>query len=575
MKIHALFACFMLFFGLRSTAQGLVIDTILPNTSFLSTVDSIEAFTQSSYSTFPALGLQGGIIMDPFNVYRPLGGLIHPLSLADQPIRFTALPLLGFAYAFGTQGSQHLKFSYAQAFKYGWLLNVHYQGHGANGFVRNNAWKQRDYRVDVAKLSKRYQTKLTLEGLVDNRQFSGGIQVDSLAGSFPLPLLPVRKDSCSANLRIQRISMQQAFNFRKDSLRFFGLVHQSNLSSKTRLYGEQDTLAGLYNTIFFDSTSTLDRYELVSTVNRVGLGLSNKRLSVNTMVLGEYWRMRMAGFQHDTLELGFSSELHYMISSWKLAASFEHRLIGAFGASRFELTAKGNIFKKHQLRVSYFQGSLAPDVYQRFYYGNALHYQLATPELQGLIQANATLNGTLFGIDYELQVRGLSTQGVYQFQNEQWDASTENSSKRLLQGAVSLSKSFRGFSVSPNVRYLLMENSVFPTLITGASIGYNGFITKTKNLYLFSKVSYQFYNRYLPLSFDPLLSQVNLIPTATVDNSYHNLSATVGFKVKTFRFFVSGANLGSLWMNAAQPLYEHLPIPSWQLQVGLIWEFWN
>ena len=565
----------MLFFGLRSTAQGLVIDTILPNTSFLSTVDSIEAFTQSSYSTFPALGLQGGIIMDPFNVYRPLGGLIHPLSLADQPIRFTALPLLGFAYAFGTQGSQHLKFSYAQAFKYGWLLNVHYQGHGANGFVRNNAWKQRDYRVDVAKLSKRYQTKLTLEGLVDNRQFSGGIQVDSLAGSFPLPLLPVRKDSCSANLRIQRISMQQAFNFRKDSLRFFGLVHQSNLSSKTRLYGEQDTLAGLYNTIFFDSTSTLDRYELVSTVNRVGLGLSNKRLSVNTMVLGEYWRMRMAGFQHDTLELGFSSELHYMISSWKLAASFEHRLIGAFGASRFELTAKGNIFKKHQLRVSYFQGSLAPDVYQRFYYGNALHYQLATPELQGLIQANATLNGTLFGIDYELQVRGLSTQGVYQFQNEQWDASTENSSKRLLQGAVSLSKSFRGFSVSPNVRYLLMENSVFPTLITGASIGYNGFITKTKNLYLFSKVSYQFYNRYLPLSFDPLLSQVNLIPTATVDNSYHNLSATVGFKVKTFRFFVSGANLGSLWMNAAQPLYEHLPIPSWQLQVGLIWEFWN
>jgi hypothetical protein len=72
-----------------------------------------------------------------------------------------------------------------------------------------------------------------------------------------------------------------------------------------------------------------------------------------------------------------------------------------------------------------------------------------------------------------------------------------------------------------------------------------------------------------------MLSQVNLTPTGTVDNSYHNLSATVGFKVKTFRFFVSGANLGSLWMNSAQPLYEHLPIPSWQLQVGLVWEFWN
>jgi hypothetical protein len=575
MKIHALIACFVLFFGLSSLAQGLAVDTILPNTSFLSTVDSIEAFTQSSYATVPALGLQGGVYMDPFKVYRPSGGLIYPLSLSDQPLRFTALPLLGFAYAFGTQGSQHLKFSYAQAFKHGWLLNVHYTGHGANGFVRNNAWKQRDYRFDVAKQSERYQTKLTLEGLVDNRQFSGGIQIDSLAGSFPLPLLPVRKDSCSANLRIQRISMQQSFNFLKDSSRFFGLIHQSNLSSTKRLYAEQDTLAGLYNTIFFDSTSTLDRFELVSTLNRVGLSLSNKGFSINAMLLGEYWRMRMAGFEHDTLELGFRSELNYVISSWKLGASVDHRLIGAFGSTRFELTAKGNIFKNHQLRVSCFQGSVAPDVYQRFYYGNTLHFQLATPELQRLIQVNTSLNGTLFGIDYELQVKGLSTQGVYQFQNQQWDASTENSSKRLIQGGLSLSKSFQGFSVSPNVRYLVMENSVFPSVITGASVGYNGFITKSKNLYLFSKISYQFYNRYLPLSLVPMLSQVNLTPTGTVDYSYHNLAATVGFKVKTFRFFVSGANLGSLWMNAAQPLYEHLPIPSWQLQVGLVWEFWN
>ncbi|MEY3048794.1 MAG: hypothetical protein RL365_832 [Bacteroidota bacterium] len=565
----------MLFFGLSSLAQGLAIDTILPNTSFLSTVDSLEAFTQSSYATLPSQGLQGGVFIDPYKVYLPSGGLMHPLSLSDKALRFTALPLLGFAYAFGSQGSQHMKFSYAQAFKYGWLLNVQYIGHGANGFVRNNAWKQRDYRVDVAKLSKRYQTKLTLEGLVDNRQFSGGIQVDSFAGSFPLPLLPVRKDSCSTNLRIQRVSMQQTFNFLKDSSRFFGLIHQSNLSSTKRLYAEQDTLAGLYNTIFFDSTSTLDRFELVSTLNRVGLSLSNKGFSINAMLLGEYWRMRMAGFQHDTLELGFRSELNYAISTWKLGASVDHRLIGAFGSTRFELTAKGNIFKNHQLRVSCFQGSVAPDVYQRFYYGNTMHYQLATPELQRIIQVNNSLNGTLFGIDYELQIKGLSTQGVYQFQNQQWDASTENSSKRLIQGAVSVSKSFKGFSVSPNVRYLVMKNSVFPSVITGASVGYNGFITKSKNLYFFSKVSYQFYNRYLPLSLVPMLSQVNLTPTGTVDYTYHNLAATVGFKVKTFRFFVSGANLGSLWMNSAQPLYEHLPIPNWQLQVGLVWEFWN
>jgi len=125
------------------------------------------------------------------------------------------------------------------------------------------------------------------------------------------------------------------------------------------------------------------------------------------------------------------------------------------------------------------------------------------------------------------------------------------------------------------VRYLALKNSIFPTLITGASIGYNGYITKTKNLFLFSKITYQYYNRYVPLSIDPQLFHVQLVPLNSTGFSYHNLSATVGFKVKTFRFFVSGSNLGSFWMNQSQPLYDHYPIPSWQLNVGLIWEFWN
>lgn len=575
MKIHALIACFMVCFGLKTMAQGMAVDTILPNSSFLSTVDSIEAFTQSSYATVPALGLQHGVFMDPFIAYRPFGTLFYPNALSEQPIRFTALPLLGFAYAFGTQGSQHMKFSYAQAFKKGWLLNVRYQGHGSNGFIRNNAWKHREYRFDVAKRTNRYQLKLSLNGMKDNRQFSGGIQVDSLAGSFPLALLPVRKDSCSVSWGIQQISWQQSFNFLKDSVRFFGLVHQSSLNSKRRVYGEQDTLAGIYNSIYYDSTNTLDQYELVSTVNRVGLSVSNTNFSINAMLLGDYWRMRMEGFQHDTLELGVCSALNYSINSWKLGASFEHRLIGSFGASRFELSAKGTLFKNHQLRIRYLQGRVAPDVYQRFYYGNTAHYQLNTPELQDVIQANIFLSGPILGLNYELEINGLSTQGVYQFQNNQWDASTENSNKKFLQTTLSISKTVHGFSLCPSVRYLAMKNSVFPTLITGASIGYNGFVSKSKNLFLFSKVSYHYFNRYLPLSFDPQLSLINLTPMGTVDYSYQALSATVGFKVKTFRFFVSGANLGSLWMNRTQPIYQHVPIPSWQLQLGLIWEFWN
>lgn len=556
-------------------AQGLVIDTILPNTSFVSTVDSIEDFTQSSRSVFPALGLQGGVFIDPLTAYQPMGQLLHPWVLSEQPMRFTALPLLGFAYAFGTQGSQHMKFSYAQAFNHGLLLNVYYQGHGSNGYLRNNAWKQRNYRFDLAKISKRYQSKLSLEGLVDNRQFAGGVQVDSTAGSFPLSLLPVRKDSCSANWRIQRISWYQSLNFLSDSIRFMGVQLRNSITSKRKVYGEEDTLAGLYQSIYFDSSATLDRYEYVTTRNQVGIGFSKQKFSISASALAEYWRIRMAGYQHDTLELGLVGAVSFRVNQWKAHAQVEQNFIGGFGASRVSLGVEGKFHYQHLFRINMIAGTIAPDVIQRFYYGNTLQYQQGSPTLQRIVQLNARLKGSMMGIDYEFQVRGLLTNGVYQFNGSVWDPSAENSSRRMLEGVVCLSKTIRGFSFSPSVRYLALKNSIFPTLITGASVGYNGYITKTKNLFLFSKIAYQYYNRYVPLSIDPQLFHVQLAPLNSTGFSYHNLSATVGFKVKTFRFFISGSNLGSFWMNQSQPLYDHYPIPSWQLNVGLIWEFWN
>ena len=556
-------------------AQGFVIDTILPNTSFLSTVDSIEDFSQSSRSVFPSMALQGGIFMDPFNVYRPLGGFIHPLDLSDQPMRFTALPLLGFAYAFGTQGSQHIKFSYAQAFKHGLLLNVHYQGHGSNGYLRNNAWRQRNYRFDLAKISKRYQTRLSLEGLADHREFSGGIQVDSLAGSFPLPLLPVRKDSCSATWRIQRISWNQSLNFLSDSVRFLGLQMRNSITSKQKVYGEEDTLSGLYQNIYFDSSATFDRYEWVSTRNQVGIGFSKQKFSISASALAEYWRMRMAGNQQDTLELGLVGTASFSLNQWKARAHVEQNVIGGFGASRISVELEGKIHNQHAFRFYALTGNIAPDVIQRFYYGNTLQYQLSSPSLQRIAQLNASIKGTLIGIDYEFQVRGMVTNGVYQYNGLVWNPSVDNSSKKMLEGGVYVSKTIRGFSISPCVRYLALKSAVFPTLITGASVGFNGYIAKTKNLFLFSKITYHYYNRYQPLSLDPQLSQLIVNPSGTTAYAYHNLSATVGFKVKTFRFFISGSNLGSFWMNQDQPLYDHHPIPSWQLNLGLIWEFWN
>lgn len=575
MKIHAFLACFILFFGPNCLAQGILIDTILPNTSFLSNVDSIEHFTNSSRSTFPLLDLQGGVFNDPVVVYRPLGVLMYPSTFSEKPIRFTALPLLGFAYGFGTQGSQHLKFAYAQSYQHGWIMNINYEGHGANAYLRNNAWKRRDYSFDIARISGRFKSKLTFEGLVDQRQFSGGIEMDSLAESFPLALLPVRKDSCNSNWRMQRFSLQQSIDLLDDSTRFLGIIHRSAIGFQKRVYGEQDTLFGIYPNIFYDSINTLDRYERVNTTHQLGMGFSGTNFSVSAAMLGDYWRMRMAGAQHDTLEIGVLSDFSVNIGSWLFSAQLAQNILGGFGAIQIGLNAKGSIWKKHQLHISAFQGNLAPDVLQRYYYGNTLQYQMQNPGLQGLLQMKALMHGSFSGFLYELQFDGLRTQDVYQFNGMSWVQNSSESSRSLAVLKFSLKKSISGLVISPMVSYLIMKNSVLPSLVTGGSVGYDGFVSKTKNLYLFSKVNYQFINKYSPLSFDPRLLVLDLIPSESTLFSYHNVSATIGFKVKTFRLFVSGANLGSFWMNRSQLLYTHFPIPSWQLNVGLIWEFWN
>jgi len=283
----------------------------------------------------------------------------------------------------------------------------------------------------------------------------------------------------------------------------------------------------------------------------------------------------MMGSQRDTLELGLNGVLNFQGSNWKAKLSAEQNISGAFKAFDYNGHLLVSLGHNHTLNVKGGYAALAPDVFQRTYLGNTLQYQLLNPQLQQVVSASLLLDGKVFGLDYSLKISGLNTKGVYQFTGLIWQNQSNISSQQLLVGSGSINKLWKGLRIGVLAQVLLQQNAVFPASTVGVNLGYSGYITKSKSLYFFSSVNYRYISGYKPLS---ILPQLSLISLSTQGNSVydlHSLTMLIGFKVKTFRFFFSGANIGTLWMPKDQPLYDHLPIPSFQLQVGISWEFWN
>jgi hypothetical protein len=60
-----------------------------------------------------------------------------------------------------------------------------------------------------------------------------------------------------------------------------------------------------------------------------------------------------------------------------------------------------------------------------------------------------------------------------------------------------------------------------------------------------------------------------------VNAGYLNAQFNVALEVKTFRFFVNVANLGSYWNNPQIATVQGYPFPTMQIRLGLTWDFFN
>lgn len=556
------------------------IDSLKPAHRIQGNEDTLDYFLHSSSSILPGLGIQGTPFLDPFQIYQAQGSFLHSLTRQTSPMFFTALPYLGFAYGFGTQGSQHLHFDYFQAFRHNWLLNGTITSNGSNGFLRNNAWSSKLYSLKLQHVGSFYSMELSIQNSAESRQFSGGLINDSSALQFPLGLLPVLKDSCRSEWRVQNYKLSHRFDiFGSDSLRFLGIYLNHGLEAQNRKYFEQDTLWGLYPVIYGDSSSTSDRFEKVSALNDFGFRFQNSSLDVAAGMNTSYWRMRMGGNQRDTLELDLNATIKFERNKFELRTDFSKNLFGNFGQWYATSSFKTSFSNRFCVKLNSFLGNVSPNPLQRMYYGNTLNYSLNGIGLQRINHVRIAFEYNTPNFEYCLQSRFLGTNEVYIFSDTSWNNSTSISSIKLVDFLASVSYEYKALKIKPFFSYLVQsELSRFtPKMSVGARFNVNGTLLKSKKLNYFLSLqgSYAMQYKVATLNYNMGILDVRTSALGTESLDYSNISMTFGIKVKTFRFFVNGNNLGVFWMDKSQNIFSNYTIPSWQLKCGITWDFWN
>ncbi|MCR9174351.1 MAG: hypothetical protein NXI10_17780, partial [bacterium] len=188
-------------------------------------------------------------------------------------MRYSSLPHLGFAYSFGSQGTQFLHLRYTQAFLYGFKLNLDYDRMTGAGLLRNSDFSSDNVRLRVQRDGLRYSMKFAGSFQSNLVSHPGGITTDTTVDvntllGLGLEFVPVQK-TANSETRMATAELQNFLNFTSDSLNHFGLVTKHRYEIINRKYFENNGGASIegYSMLNYDSTQTQDVWNHPSIAN--------------------------------------------------------------------------------------------------------------------------------------------------------------------------------------------------------------------------------------------------------------------------------------------------------------------
>jgi hypothetical protein len=559
------------------TAFNQHVDTVKSIHRTGGSLDTLSITTQAFQSAF--FISPNSTILSPFQLYAANGSTLHTLKVKELPLLFSALPHLGFSYAFGAQGSQRLKVDFQESFKHGILVNLNFDKSKGNGFLRNDDFSFQQFNAHILRTGERYSADLQTGKELIARSWSNGLTSPNPIPNIDLSLQSVQKENAHSDQTLSFVRLQHRFDFDKDSTKGFGLLARHEFHESKREYQEFDSLTTWYQNVFWDLDSTQDRFRERTLTNDVGIFLDRSQLNLQSALSYRIRNWHDKLLYHDTTELWWRNDFSYRTSKFQLEHRDAFNILGAgnglTSSSKITLPFSFlHVFVEHKL------SSTLPELMQRNYFSNNVQYQLNSLENQWNQSVRLSAIKKISSIQLEAGYQALQFRNVYVFDQMAgtWrnDQSASEGNGQSVQ--FSASWTYKGLQIKPEYRWIHFSSGLNfqPQHQSSLHVQWKGGVFKAKKLRMLFATDAQYLSSFQQILFNPQMGVFDLIQSnPTTIQGYMNLSFTTALEVETFRFFVRVDNIGSFWVPSTTAFVSHYAFPSMQIKIGLTWDFWN
>jgi hypothetical protein len=506
-----------------------------------------------------------------------------------KPLTFSALPHLGFGYGFGAQGAQRIRVDYEQAFAHRVLFNLRYDRWQRTGFIRADDLRYSQLQLNLYQTGKRHEVLLHFGNVSDDRQWAGGLVSYTALGSIAMDLLPVVKESSRTQKNAYHTSLDFRYRLFGDSLRSVNLATQHQYQLQKRLYLEEGPLGTFYPQTYFSPDSCADVFDQHLLENRVGLQVQRPGLEWNSQIGLRQRLWSDALTQYDTLEVNWHNHLQLKRAAHYLAHQNEFNVSGAAQGWHANSTYRW-AQKNRKVAVEHRYANEWPLLLQRAYQSNLTNYFWSNPQKQFFQELSAlgAYQNNAKTLSARIKMSLIQYKNAYRFDPllMLWSTTAAASAGQLatLQTDISYTlpnnkktPSNGAWALGSKYKYLAQKDAFLPKHQAALTLAWQGGVFKDKrlNMRVEGQLTYQSVSKtlvYLPFveSIDWGASQLG-----TMNAAYLNAQFNVALEVKTFRFFVNVANLGSYWNAAQLSTVQGYPLPTMQIRLGLTWDFWN
>jgi len=543
-------------------------------------IDSIDFPSQVLRSTFPSSSLlENNRFIAPFLITQIGGAQLNSPNFFQETPKFSAIPHIGAAYSFGSQTAQYLRFDYDQVFKGNLCVNFQIKQLSTAGFIRNSAWKNTSISTAILRNSKRYSFLLNAKYFNESRGFCKGVIFDSLANSYPLPLIPVQSESANGSFTQRSINLSHRLDFSYlDTTLFAGLIVQNTFATMDKYFREKGNLSALYNLIQFDSLETNDHYAQIDLQNNAGFGIKNSLFTAEALITSRYWKYSIHNLQRDTAEFGLKVFGKYGNKSKFVSNSFQYNLIGGFKAWD-NLSVLRWIKGKHDLCISSLLQNSAPLLNQRFCSTNNYLFQLSDFNLQRRLDLRLSYKLALGSQQIAVHYIFQKATNLLVFNGATWLNSSVFSTVQLQQISLKSNVNLGHFKINPSYTYTAMDANYrfYPAHLFQTRCLVKGIVFKAKKLKMIGAIDLMASSKFKAPTLNAALGILDFsqLPSATWQAPLINGGLMLGIEIETFRFFINMDNLAYFWSDKSSVLVQSYTLPTWQLKVGLIWDFWD